>query len=111
MSTGIFDLGGWVQVDCTVADAFYLALGLDMEGRSGRGCGWGPLAIGGTLTDVSGEFGEPLTYTELVWSKNGYAVLREYRWPEDPNRKCEHWVPGPGFDQKAFLGIEDEEDA
>lgn len=70
------DLEGWVQVDCTVADALFRSMSaLDPVG--GRGGGWGGIGIGSTLTDTEGQFGEPLEYTELVWRENGYAVLRE----------------------------------
>lgn len=45
-----------------------------------------------SLTDLDGRFGEPLVYTE--WGDaDERPVLRDYRWPKDDERDCEHYVP------------------
>jgi hypothetical protein len=59
-----------------------------------------------SLTDLHGEFGEPIVFTEWgITTTDGTGtrvVLREIRWPDAPERDCQHWVPAPGFDYKAW---------
>lgn len=74
MSRDMYDLSGWTPVDCQRSD----------EVRSGTH----PVS---SLTDLSGQFGEPIVYTE--WADEfERPALRDYRWPESP-RPCEHYVP------------------
>lgn len=76
----MMDRTGYVQVPCHVADGI----------RSGS-----LLTVGSSLTDMCGEFGEALVYTEWgieVGEQREYRpVMREYRWPQS-DRTCEHWV-------------------
>jgi hypothetical protein len=61
-----------------------------------------------SLTDMDGEFGEPIIFTEWGITKSDGStnvVLREARWPKDPDRDCEHWVPAPGFNYKAWAEL------
>lgn len=59
--------------------------------------GAGDLTVASSLTDLFGEFGDPMVFTEWA-GPLGRPVLRDYRWP-GPNggrpdaRPCEHYVP------------------
>jgi len=76
----MMDRTGYVRVPCYAADAI----------RGGS-----LLKVGSSLTDMCGEFGEALVYTEWgieIGEGHEYrAVMREYRWPKS-DRACEHWV-------------------
>lgn len=77
MSTHMWDMNGWRKVDCETSEAVLIA----HPDRS----------VGSSLTDLSGEFGEPIVFTE--WDSDGSPILRNYRWPQTAGRVCEHWVP------------------
>lgn len=69
------DLSGWREIPCAESD----------EIRSNKH----PRS---SLTDLDGQFGLPIIYTE--WEDGAEVpVLREYLWPKDPARPCQHWVP------------------
>jgi len=81
---------GFVQVGCMIADL------LRSDER---------VKPQSSLTDFDGDFGEPIIFTEWGIERNDgstLVVLREARWPRDPDRDCEHWVPAPGFNYKAW---------
>lgn len=71
-------LAGWTEVDCKEADGI-------------RGAQ--PVTPGSSLTDMDGEFGEPVIYTEW-WDEQEHPVLRDYLWhPHREDRWCTHFVP------------------
>lgn len=74
----MYDLDGWAQVPCNVAD---MLVRQDTV----------KLTVFSSLTDLHGTYGRPLVYTEWGATKPDQAVLREYRYPES-DRPCEHWV-------------------
>ena len=56
------------------------------------------------LTDMDGRCGEPEVFTEwgtTVSDGSTRVVMREIYWPK-LDRDCEHWVPAPGFDYRAW---------
>lgn len=75
MSGNMLDLSGWRRITCAESD----------ELRQNKT----PIS---SLTDLSGQYGEPTIYTEWA-GVDGKPVLREYLWPRTPGRDCEHWVP------------------
>lgn len=99
-SQHIHDMSGWEQVLCVEADKIKSDRGYAHDGS-------GDLTVYSSCTDLDGEFGDPLVFTE--WGVSGnedQPVLREYRHPalpspggvlaaREPDRKpCEHyrWV-------------------
>jgi hypothetical protein len=73
----MYELSGWQRVPCTVADLMRQSNLMT------------PLS---SLTDPDGIYGHPVIFTE--WGLlNGSPLLREYRWPSDDDRDCEHYVP------------------
>lgn len=90
MSVYTTEAMGFVRVACAVADVIRAS---EM------------VKPASSLTDLTGEFGEPTIFTEwgIEVSDGSYRVaLREIHWPQDPDRDCEHWVPAPGFDFKQW---------
>lgn len=70
------DLDGWEETDCYTSN--------------GIRPGLKPVS---SLTDLDGEFGRPIVYTE--WANpddEDTPVLRDYRWPGGYS-KCKHYVP------------------
>jgi hypothetical protein len=78
---GMWNLADWHQIPCVDRD---LMLHSDHT-----------LKPFSSLTDLEGEYGEALIYTEWGTTDPDNAVLRDYRWPQT-NRDCEHWVPDAG---------------
>jgi len=73
----MYDLTGWQRVPCPIADLMRQSKLMT------------PLS---SLTDPDGTYGHPVVYTE--WGLlNGEPLLREYLWPADSSRECEHYVP------------------
>lgn len=68
----------WSRIACEVADVLR-----HQEAR--------PLVPVGSLTDLAGEFGRPLVYTEWGFKDTEQPVMREYRWPKQ-DRPCEHYA-------------------
>lgn len=67
------DLDGWTAVGCATSD----------EVRAGN------RGVSSSLTDIDGDFGAPVIYTE--WAGDGDTViLRDYLHPD---RSCHHYVP------------------
>ncbi|GAA4924482.1 hypothetical protein [Nesterenkonia rhizosphaerae] len=77
---------GWAQVPCALSDA------LHRHGQPEEHPG--ALRIFSTITDPDGMHGSAVIYTEWGVRVNGVdtPLLREYRWPQEPERDCEHWV-------------------
>ena len=77
----------WKQITCQEREAL-----IDRVGRfyNGPADPYGPT---NSLTDMSGEFGEPKVFTEWGHRETGEPLLRDCRWPES-DRPCEHheWV-------------------
>lgn len=80
-----FNLAGWQQVDCAVADLLRAS---------------GQLQIGRSMVDPDGHNGPPVVFSEwwatgddLAQGESPGPVLRDYRWTDD--RPCEHYVPVP----------------
>lgn len=68
---------GWVEIPCREADEI-------------RSQGVTP---GSSLTDLSGERGTAVMYTEW-WNEANEPVLRDYLWhPREERAACEHLVP------------------
>ena len=78
INRNMFDHSGWHQIPCAQRDPMVQALH--------------PFS---SLTDLDGEYGTPIVYTEWGVSSPDRAVLRDYRWPNS-GRVCEHWVPDAG---------------
>jgi len=70
------DFAGWRQVTCREADVIR---------RQGAG-----LQVASGLTDLGGQYGKPLVFIEWWWDDE--PVLREYRYPEDDEAACGHWI-------------------
>lgn len=90
MSVHTNEAMGFVRVGCLIADVMRQAE---------------IVKPASSLTDMTGEFGEPTVFTEwgVTATDGSYRVaLREIRWPSDPDRDCEHWVPAPGFNYKKW---------
>lgn len=46
-----------------------------------------------SITDMDGtRTGEPIVYTEWA-DDNERPVLRDFLWPGDASRDCQHWAP------------------
>lgn len=73
MSEHMDDLAGWRQVDCHASDD------IRAVARS----------VTSSLTDLHGEFGPPIVYTEWALT-GGEPILRDYRYP-DSNKPCAHY--------------------
>lgn len=80
---------GWVRVSCAVAD---LVRNSNL------------ITVTSSLTDLTGDFGEPKVHTVWGLRGNGGDVLDEYRWPGNDGwpgadgpgdrYRCEHYAPG-----------------
>jgi hypothetical protein len=70
------DMAGWRQVTCREADVIR---------RQGAG-----LQVASGLTDLGGQYGRPIVFTEWWWDNE--PVLREYRYPLDDGTPCGHWI-------------------
>lgn len=71
------ELDEWEEIDCFTSNGI----------RSG-------LKPVSSLTDLEGEFGRPVVYTE--WASpddDSKPVLRDYRWPGGPDSRCKHYIP------------------
>lgn len=75
----MYDLTGWVKVECAASD--------DIRAVA---------RVNSSLTDLDGQYGEPVVYTEWALS-NGIPILRDYRYPKS-DRTCEHFELG-GWDE------------
>jgi hypothetical protein len=64
---------GWMPITCEESDSV----------RKG-------LTPASSLTDLDGEFGEPVIYTEWYSTETNVSILRDYRWFD--GRPCEHLV-------------------
>lgn len=71
----MLDRVGWMPVTCEEAD--------EIRRRD--------LFVSSTLTDLDGEFGDPVMYIEWGSKVTKVAMLREYRWFD--GRPCEHLTP------------------
>lgn len=94
MSTTTTEAQGFVRVSCMTADVIRAAEIVKPTS---------------SLTDLTGEFGEPQIFTEWSIERTDGSfsvVLRENRWPRDPDRDCEHWTPAPGFNWTKYHGRE-----
>jgi hypothetical protein len=78
MTDNMYDLTGWQRVSCYVADVMRVS---------------GQLRPFSSLTDPDGQYGHPVIYIEWGIQPQGVPLLREYQWPADPSRECEHFVP------------------
>lgn len=72
------DLTGWQRVPCSVADLLLASAALVVFAGS---------------TDERGADGPAFVYREWGLVENETPILREYRWPKDDARTCEHYVP------------------
>lgn len=72
------DLDAWLEIPCAEADT--------VRGR-------GAITPGSSLTDLDGQYGEPVIYTE--WRNAiGSPVLRDYLWyPHRLDAWCAHYIP------------------
>lgn len=78
------DLDGWTEVSCEVADTT-------------RGAQ--PVAVSSSLTDLDGDYGPSVIYTEWCARDTERPVLRDYLWrPHTESARCEHYVPEPDVD-------------
>lgn len=80
---GMHDLDGWQRVTCEVAEVIKHA---------------NAVRVFSSLTDPDGLYGHPVIYTEWgipEMSDGDVPLLRDYQWPQDPSRSCEHYVPIP----------------
>lgn len=75
LGANMHDLTGWRKVSCTERESIFL---------SGDG-----FTVSSSLTDLDGEYGEPVVYTE--WALGGLPRLRDYRYPDDGN-DCAHYA-------------------
>lgn len=89
MSIHTSEADGFTRVDCVVADII----------RNSP-----ELRVASSLTDLGGRYGEPVVFTEWGLEAGGrwIVAMREIRRPDDPTRICQHWVPAPGFDHRAW---------
>lgn len=78
MSNNMYDMTGWQKVDCSASEAVLAA----HPNRS----------VGSSLTDMGGEFGYPVIFTEW-WNADDEPVARNYLWLQNPTRVCEHYIP------------------
>jgi hypothetical protein len=74
---------GWTRIPCMERDEHY-----DIAGEHLK-----PLS---SLTDLDGEFGSPVVFTEWGRDDQDEPLLRDYRYPKqsDPGsdyRPCEHY--------------------
>lgn len=81
MSGNMHDLDGWVPISCPQSDEIRTTAH--------------PVS---SLTDLSGDYGTPVVYTEWGAPDSDAPVLRDYRWPDARERNCEHYVPEAGED-------------
>lgn len=72
-SDNMDDLDGWTAVACHASDD------IRAVARS----------ITSSLTDLHGQYGLPIIYTEWAFS-DGIPVLRDYRYP-DSDKPCAHY--------------------
>jgi hypothetical protein len=74
----MYNLADWVEIECEEAD---------------RIRGAQPVRPGSSLTDLDGEYGDAVMYTEW-WDEHDRAVLRDYMWaPLADDRHCTHFAP------------------
>lgn len=67
---------GWRKVSCKAADAI----------RHG-------LRVSSALTDIDGQYGQPVIYTEW-WSTTAGALLRDFLYdPHTGTARCVHYAP------------------
>ena len=71
------DLDGWLQITCEQSN--------DLRSN---------LRPVSSITDHDGRLSEPIVYTEWA-DDNGHPVLRDFLWPGDASRDCQHWIPAP----------------
>lgn len=71
----MYSLEGWTKTTCVRSDDI----------RNG-------MSPWSSLTDLDGNFGPPIVYTEWADPATEQPVLRDYRWPGS-SRECEHYVP------------------
>lgn len=77
------DMRGWTRIPCNERDEHFEIAGDHLEPVS-------------SLTDLDGEFGTPIAFTEWARDDQDEPLLRDYRWPDpkDPGgylRPCEHY--------------------
>lgn len=68
---------GWKRISCEERNEHYALAGSALEPVS-------------SLTDLDGEFGTPVVFTEWARRDQDEPLLRDYRWP-DSERECEHY--------------------
>lgn len=73
-----------VQITCQEREALIESVGRSYNGPADP---WVPIS---TLTDLSGEFGEPEVYTKWGHRDSEEPLLEDYLWP-DSDRPCEHY--------------------
>jgi len=77
--SSMYDYSGWRQVDCVTADV--------TRGEQ-------PVSPGSTLTDLGGNYGTPVMFTEWWRQSDDGPVLRDYYWhPHSDAGQCVHYVP------------------
>ena len=74
----MYDYAGWRKVGCVESD----------EAREAQ-----PVTVESSLTDLSGQFGTPVMFTEW-WSQEGNKpISRDYYWhPHSDAGTCVHYV-------------------
>lgn len=85
----MWNLSGWRQADCVERDGIIMPDGVRDES----------FRCFSSLTDMDGEYGEPIIYTEWGLHDPDRAIIRDYRWPKS-ERTCEHWVPKSGSEPR-----------
>lgn len=87
MNDNMYDLTGWQPVTCLQRDAIIFERdgGVDLH-------------VFSSLTDLYGNYGTPVVYTELGLGDE--PILRDYRYPPSDGsnsgpdaRPCEHYIP------------------
>lgn len=94
---GMHDRHGWTRITCAERDEH-----LSIMGDHAR--------VFSSLTDLSGEFGNPLVFTEWGRDDGDEPILKDFRYPpEDGSNSgpdaapCEHYFytgTGPSTDKK-----------